>query len=364
MLGVLKKEVMKHYLLTHYSGKIIRAVRTTNQKQSLLLHITKKCNLSCKYCYEKKYDQGQITTERIFQLIDEAKEIGIKDISFLGGEPFMHERFFDMLVRCFRNKQNIAIYTNGTLINDKWINLIKPMRNRCKIIFKMDSPEASKKTTGQSINKIVENNIQKCVNNGIRSYSFIAVTKLNYKEISNITRRSLELGALPEIERYIPTGSGYDSSFEINRNDFMYALRAFCDEVAKHFGEPRERFYKKIKNISMIKSKFCSCCGSVISVGTNGDVTHCPMEGSKYSEGNVNHDTLKTIIEKMKRQSTKMNNIPNECKGCQHSTYCRGGCKVFTVHKTGSYKKDPFCMNSNIFMASRLAYMEYYKLTG
>ena len=61
----------------------------------LVIEVTGKCNLQCTYCYNKLGDASvfDIDTRSLNELLIEAKEIGVFDINFCGGEPFAHKEF-------------------------------------------------------------------------------------------------------------------------------------------------------------------------------------------------------------------------------------------------------------------------------
>ncbi len=71
--------------------------KTVNLKQdrmhkaphSILFMVTNKCVTSCKYCYaDKQTPYEELSTERILELIDEARKLGVMNIDVTGGEVF------------------------------------------------------------------------------------------------------------------------------------------------------------------------------------------------------------------------------------------------------------------------------------
>lgn len=364
MITRLKEKILDHRRTVILLGKILNKLKFLEEKPLLMLHITKRCNMSCKYCYEKRYGDGEIGTAKIIEIIGEAKRLGINNISLSGGEPLLHKNLFDLVALCYRNKQTTTIYTNGTLINKEWIRRFRTFKRRFEIVFKMDSPRSYKANTGADTMKDVENNIKACFESGIRVSTIIVVTKFNLDYIPEITKRSLDLGAFPVLERCVLTGNRFDQILNITAKEFSITLNNFHKELAKHFHIPVKRLYNNIRNAAMIKKpRFCACYGYYIYVSSNGDITNCPAVGSDYAIGNIKNETLKTILNKIKHTSKIIYKIPDGCKTCTHSIYCRGGCKTITVHKTGSFtKKDPMCLNSNMFWASRQAHEIYYRI--
>ena len=72
----------------------------------LVIEITDRCNLNCKYCYDRfgynKRENCDISLEDFSLIVEEAKDIGIFDINLSGGEPFIHKdilKFIEMVSR-------------------------------------------------------------------------------------------------------------------------------------------------------------------------------------------------------------------------------------------------------------------------
>lgn len=66
---------------------------------SMDLEVTQKCAGSCAYCYTGStiHTETHIPTKRLFDLVDEAKEAGIRQINWLGGDPIMHPDWYDVV---------------------------------------------------------------------------------------------------------------------------------------------------------------------------------------------------------------------------------------------------------------------------
>lgn len=88
--------------------------------QVAIMEITYKCNLKCRHCYV--YDKsdvnsaGEMSTEQIIKVLKKLHTVGVMDIQFTGGEPFLRPDFFEILDFC-KEKFCLMISTNGTLIN-------------------------------------------------------------------------------------------------------------------------------------------------------------------------------------------------------------------------------------------------------
>lgn len=105
----------------------------------LICSITSNCNLFCKGCYARAnnscgedLNNYQLTTERWDDIFKEAKELGISFILLAGGEPFMR---MAVIEKAKETKEIIfPIFTNGTIMNESYIQLFNNNRNLVPII--------------------------------------------------------------------------------------------------------------------------------------------------------------------------------------------------------------------------------------
>jgi MoaA/NifB/PqqE/SkfB family radical SAM enzyme len=79
--------------------------------------VTNECNLACLHCIEEsgpgKAFHDELSDEQVFGVLEQMVSLEVPYISFSGGEPMVHPRFFDMVEYvCSRNGQ-LKIETNG-----------------------------------------------------------------------------------------------------------------------------------------------------------------------------------------------------------------------------------------------------------
>ena len=85
------------------------------------LDITYKCNLACRHCGAliNNKQQEELSHERVISLLEEAVQLGCRDITIAGGEPFLRDDLFTILREATKRKIYVNILTNGTLIDKK-----------------------------------------------------------------------------------------------------------------------------------------------------------------------------------------------------------------------------------------------------
>ncbi|HYH40717.1 MAG TPA: radical SAM protein [Burkholderiales bacterium] len=90
--------------------------------------VTNECNLACLHCIEEsgpgKAFKDELSDEQVFGFLGQVMDLEVPYLSFSGGEPMLHPRFFDMVAYvCERNGQ-VKVETNGhTLTPDNCARL-------------------------------------------------------------------------------------------------------------------------------------------------------------------------------------------------------------------------------------------------
>lgn len=114
--------------------------------KSVCIHISDRCNLSCKNCWTNSSPDGTnfITYQNIIDLINALQHLGLTRVSLSGGEPFMHVDLLNIIEYLISRDIFVDITTNGTLLNTIK-RIIKRLDNNCykqiKIRISIDGPK-------------------------------------------------------------------------------------------------------------------------------------------------------------------------------------------------------------------------------
>jgi MoaA/NifB/PqqE/SkfB family radical SAM enzyme len=129
-----------------------------------------RCNLRCKMCnvqekYEKLKHPGQayeLDFETIKCLIEQAADMGIKQIFLLGGEPFLREDLFDIIKFAHNYKMVTVVSTNATLLGDSAIieRILDSKLHSLGISIDGACENTYKNIRGEGIFEKIRNNIQ------------------------------------------------------------------------------------------------------------------------------------------------------------------------------------------------------------
>lgn len=112
---------------------------------SLQLNPTNRCNLRCRFCWQRtneEIDYSEVSDERYIDLVDEAKSLAVKEIEITGGgEPLIRKDIVLKLIEKIK-KRGLSgkLITNGTDFEEEGLERIV----NCgwdEVVFSVDGPE-------------------------------------------------------------------------------------------------------------------------------------------------------------------------------------------------------------------------------
>ncbi len=143
--------------------------------------VTNKCNLRCSYCTIPYRKQKEMTTQEIFSVIDELKDIGAIKISFTGGEPLMRDDIKEILIHTKKKGIITNLVTNGLLVKDK----IEALKYADYLLI-----SSNKEIKKDEFSK----NIKYAVDNGINVWIVSLIVKNSITQIGELVKLSDSLG--------------------------------------------------------------------------------------------------------------------------------------------------------------------------
>lgn len=101
-----------------------------------VLELTPMCNMNCDMCYvrlsrEEMDNQGKmLSLERWLELAREMKDAGVLFVLLTGGEPLLYPWFKELYLELLKMGMVVTVNSNGTLMNDEWIEFFSQHKPR------------------------------------------------------------------------------------------------------------------------------------------------------------------------------------------------------------------------------------------
>lgn len=316
----------------------------------IAFEITDSCNLDCVFCYNiwktnkvkrvpfNSYQKAINTLEKLFNVAD------IQQITFTGGEPFLSERFNEVVLYCIMAGKQVSIISNGTQVNlKKYKELIKlgvklfefPIHSlQPQIHDKMVELEGSWRKSLESI--------QTVLSLGGKVVPVIVLTKHNINQIGETLDFIASLGCnRVMLNRYNIGGKGCENPLGISASAEELHIAFYIAN-----GKANDLNLKITANvctpICLLNPSdypsigFGHCSFDVlarpITLDINGNIRLC--NHSPKVAGNIYETELSKIL--YSDYTTQWEtSIPEFCKSCSQWSVCKGGCRAASEQCSG-----------------------------
>lgn len=345
-----------------------------------LILCTNECNLRCHYCFEESMRNNCLTPiNRIREdfdkfldnyfddFIDQLIAINTKlnrketDITFHGGEPLLiGAELFEKALIMIRKRPNmtIGIQTNGTLIDDKIIELLK--KYQVNVGISLDGPRYMhdvyrKNFGGGNTYDGIMNAIDKLKANGVMVGALATVTDvtLNYPEefYKFFAEQKIPFSFNPcFIER-----DATSSCSVLNTNEYIeFYKKVFDLWINDNDNNMELSCFERIISAMCVKRtpymEVCTyipdCSKTTVAVCPNGDFYRCLhyCADEKNKIGNLGTDPLDKAFgdENFSKRWDVLKET--ECKDCDIKEFCCAGCPYVAESINGSiYSRSNTC---------------------
>jgi len=288
----------------------------------LIASITSSCNLHCAGCYSRASNACsddvpvcQLSEDDWKRIFAEADEIGVSFILLAGGEPMIRRD----VIEAAGNFSNILfpIFTNGTMIDEKYMNLFRKKRNLFPVISIEGDSEKTDCRRGIGIYDKINAVMDNMKNNEILFGTSITVTTENIEEVysESFIEYLIEKGCKAVIYvEYVPV---------TEESSHLAPENIHRDYAEKRIFEIRNK-YSDMVFISFPgdekASGGCVAAGrGFFHINSHGGAEPCPF--SPYSDINVKDTSLREALHSELFRKLQENGTMNE----EH----KGGCILF-----------------------------------
>lgn len=156
----------------------------------LIASITSKCNLHCAGCYARSNHScvdeepvSQLKDEEWKRIFKESRELGIGFILLAGGEPMIRK---DVITAAGEIPEILfPIFTNGTMLNDSYIELLKKYRNLVPVLSMEGMEEETDERRGNGVYQKLVSAMERMNKNKVLFGASVTVTTANIKEVTS-----------------------------------------------------------------------------------------------------------------------------------------------------------------------------------
>lgn len=334
-------------------------------------HITNRCEEKCKHCYLNKDNIIDFSYENIDSLLNKIYDLSILLkkkvlIILIGGDPILNPNFWEILEKI--NNYGFFFRISGNY-HKLSVSNIKKLKEKNILSYQL-SLDGTKEIndnmrsngnyikTVESIEMLIENNIEVTIKSVISSYNINSIKDMLFdiSKLKNSNRIKYNFC------RFIPNNESeknYISTIKPNTyKNFLLEMFNFLNDenkiellirehllipilfekgiLSEDFFERINYISKKYNNINFIDS--CSMWRDFFVIEVNGNVLACKKVPIIF--GNILKDDFFDI--KIKKDRF-LNREDHECQNCKYYLLCKGCPAVSYSMKKSIFKKDPMC---------------------
>jgi len=321
--------------------------------------LTLRCNLRCSHCGSSagKARPNELTTEEALQLCEDLAELKTQEVCLMGGEPFLRKDWHIIGKKIRDLGMKLMVISNGYNINKDIISKLVELEPHA-VSTSLDGSTAEIhdgiRGVNGSFNKVMEY-ISLSQEAGLPTTVITTVSKLNIEGLPGIRDFLLNKGIAWQIQVATPEGR-FPKKYALSKEEY-YSVALFIASM--------QRKYKK-GELPVIgahcfgyHSRKFPCLGLyhiwmgcpagivVLSIKSDGDIIGCLAAPNTYIEGNIRDKSIKEIWNDPNafayNRNFKLEDLGENCKGCEFGETCRGGCTGLSMGFTGKIHNHPYC---------------------
>jgi radical SAM protein with 4Fe4S-binding SPASM domain len=315
--------------------------------------VTHRCNLNCTHCYVDQ-DVNEMPYNEACDIIDQLSEAKNFILIFFGGEALLRDDIFDLMRYATEKNINVALASNGILINAKVAKKLKDIGVGYVQVSIDGLKDVHEQIRGKGTFEKAISAIKHCLNEGLYTCIGTTITQLNVHQIYELVdlAKSLKVQKF-EIVDFVPSGKASLQAhitltpLQIEKFSVIVCdIKSIFSKEALSYFNFSERLQSGVFSKQSPFSPFitgCECGVFTMHIKSNGEVTPCPL--NPVLLGNVKKQHIQNIwLGSPILNQYRGLKYEGQCGKCNYKSIC-GGCRAKAFISTGnSITSDPTCM--------------------
>lgn len=311
------------------------------------MEFSQLCNFRCPYCYLEARPKDELSSDEIRDLILQARDLGVRKIIILGGEPMIYPRILEKIHFIRSHGMDVEIFTNGSNMTEE--NAAELALLDVKVVLKMNTRDAAIQnqlcgldSADRIIRSAFENLTKAGYGSGGKPMAISSViSSVNIDDLPDMWRWLRDQQIDPYFEMITPQGSAVE-------NGWLDVEPAAVETVFNKLAEiDRNEYGREWKPQPPLAGDICLRHQFSCYVNAFGDVMPCV--GVTLPVGNIRKNRLADILrdsEVIQDLKNHLETIKGPCSRCEDRDSCYG-CRGAAYQVTGDYlASDPLCWRS------------------
>lgn len=337
--------------------------------------VTLRCDLACSHCGSRagRARPDELTTEQCLDLVRQMAELGVKEVTLIGGEAYLRDDWTELIAAVRRHGMDCTMTTGGRAITPERAKAAKAA-GLMSVSISLDGLEESHdrlrgvngsfKAALASMHNLREAGIPVSVNTQIN--------KLTYRHLPELLELMIENRVHAwQLQMTVPMGRAADDpDVMLQPYDLLEVypqlaallprakegkVRVFPGNNVGYFGP-----YEHLLRAHMPRGHGGSCGAGrgTLGIEADGTIKGCPsLQTQDWAGGNILDNTLQDIWERSSRlrytRDRTVNDLWGYCRECYYADECRSGCSWMGHSLFGKPGNNPYCHHRALEMDKR-----------
>jgi MoaA/NifB/PqqE/SkfB family radical SAM enzyme len=280
----------------------------------MIFSITERCNLSCKGCYAQAFNRkrdGEISPEKLKDIIGQAHDLGTSIIIIAGGEPLVRKEIINIIAS--HPDIIFPVFTNGLLIDEEMVAVLENQKNFIPILSIEGNQAETDSRRGNGVYEHVNKIISKTQGKNIFWGLSLTLEKDNFNLITSegFVKELVSLGCkIFFYVSYVPVKHGTEDMCLASEQE---------KKIIEIVNDYKNKFPALFIAFPGSEEEMGGCLASgrgFVHISARGDLEPCPF--APYSDTNLREQSLKDALgsEFLKKIRENHENLKETSGGC------------------------------------------------
>ncbi len=270
--------------------------------ENLYLEVTRRCNERCLHCYIPQHQRSNgkhMSFKDAKKYIDDAKKLGVWELTITGGEPFFHPQISEILMYAREKDVIISILSNLTVLNDNHLETLKEIYpSHIQVSLYSLKPEVHDAVTGFSgSHQKTMTAMEKCYENDIPLQVNCPIIEINKNDYQDVLKWARAKGMKANADFNIMAQTDFELKNMENALSFENSKKVYIEMLKKDFGLFEDYRKMTADNKTFILDPSRHVCGAALNtlyISSVGKVYPC-ANWQSFELGDLNSENLKDI---------------------------------------------------------------------
>lgn len=327
--------------------------------------ITLACDLACRHCGSRagRDRPEELSTEECLDLVDQMAELGVKEVSLIGGEAYLREDWTDIIAR-IKARGMVPLLTTGGRGLTKERAEAAAKAGLASASVSIDGNEATHdRLRGvQGSHRAALEAMKNLRAAGVKVSTNTQINRLSMPELPDVLETLIALGGHSwQIQLTVAMGRAVDEPEVLLQPHDLLELFPLLSRLQKRCKEAKVRLWPgnnvgyfgpyehELRGTLPLGHMYsCGAGRSTLGIEADGSIKGCPsLPTEAWTGGNIRDSKLKDIWQRATplryTRDRTVEDLWGFCRSCYYADECRAGCTWTSFVLFGKAGNNPYC---------------------